>query len=628
MKFDQLDQIIKSIESERNLVKKILNWEIDVESISSNIEFKTILMVVESPNKARTIASFFWQPSKRFLKDLSLYEISLWNKLLLITYSGWHIVDLLKKKYLWWVLYKNNGFYPIYESIKRCIYKFNNDETIQVTDDIEKCKEIQIDKRDLIKSLQDSSLEVDEIYIATDPDTEWEKIAYDIYCLLKPFNINVFRVEYHEVTKKAILNAIDNKREIDINWVKAQIVRRIADRWVWFALSKKLQEKYKWKNYSAGRVQTPVLWWIIERDNKSKDKKAVINLYFNNDENELIGNNKWFYYKKLLILEEENIDKINNFKNKKEINLYIKIIEKNTKIQNPFPPFTTDMMLEEANNKYNFWVDKTMQLAQDLFEFWLITYHRTDSTHISNFWISIAEEYLKSNKLEEYFYPRHWWEEGTHEAIRTTRPYDTNELIKLVNAWILNISLNSDHYKLYDLIFKRFIASQMKPFEYENARIDIIFSDDYDKVVDIPINIIKNWWNLILPFGIYKIEEGNYLSKIDIKLIPKILPYTQWSLIKEMKERGLWRPSTYATIISTLLKRKYIVQLPKTWWIKSTKKWQVVYNFLINNYSKLVSEDFTRELEEYMDEIQNWYDYMKVLKKLYNEISNINWFSN
>ena len=184
------------------------------------------------------------------------------------------------KPYLRGVKVQQNKFIPTYQTIKICK---TPQETITYVDEPPHQRCLQtLDKRQIISDLQEIGEEVDEIYLASDPDTEGEKIAFDFYNLLKPFNPNIYRIEYHQVTKSAILNAINTKRQIDINWVRAQIVRRIADRFVGFALSQKLQQQFKSPNYSAGRVQTPVLGWIIQRDQQVSQKVLEIKLNLQN----------------------------------------------------------------------------------------------------------------------------------------------------------------------------------------------------------------------------------------------------------------------------------------------------------------------------------------------------------
>ena len=618
--FEKLDleKIKKEINEERELIKKIKRGEIK-EEIKQLV--KTTLIIVESPNKARTIANFFGDPTRRIIRGLNVYEVSLGNEIILITSSQGHILDLIKKKGYFGVFKEEEKFYPSYTTIKRCLF---NNEIKQITDDSEFCELMQLDKREFIEAIQKLALEVDEILLATDPDTEGEKISYDLYCLIKPYNKNVKRIEYHEVTKKAILEAIKNKREINIQLIKGQILRRLADRWVGFALSLKLQRDFNDKNYSAGRVQTPILGWVIKRDEESKEKKVLIitELLRKLDEELNKLKEEGVFLSNTLFIEEEKKEELKKIK---EVNkIVFEILEKREETQKPLPPYTTDALLKDANEKLRFSAQKTMQLAQNLFELGLITYHRTDSTHISNKGIEIAKEYLKEKNLIDYFTPRKWGEEGAHEAIRPTKAYDTEELRMLVNSGIIPVRLSSDHYKLYDLIFKRFVASQMKEIKIEFLKTNMKFLKEeetiYEKEVELPNKVLENGFNLINPVKVYFLEENEYNAKVEKKLIPKIPHYNQGSLVEEMKKRKLGRPSTYATIIQTLLRRAYIIEINDQFLVH-TKKGKIVFDYLIKNYNDLVSEEFTRYLEEKMIEIEKEKaDHQVYLKKLFDKL--------
>ncbi len=629
LKFEKIDElnlnkIKEEIKEERELIKKIKEGNVK-EEIKQLI--KTILIIVESPNKARTIAYFFGEPTRRIINGLNVYEVSIGNEIILITASQGHILDLIKKEGLFGALKEEENFYPIYTTIKKCLF---DNKVKQITDDIEFCEVLQFDKIEFIKAIQKTALEVDEVLLATDPDVEGEKISYDLYCLIKPYNKNIKRIEYHEVTKKAIIEAIKNKREIDLKLVKGQILRRVADRWIGFSLSLKLQEDFKDKNYSAGRVQTPVLGWIIKRDKEAKEKKALITIEL---QRAIKNEEKGFYISNKIFIEEENENKIKSISKAKKIE--IDVLEKSEDEEKPLPPYTTDTLLKDANEILKFSAQKTMQLAQNLFEAGLCTYHRTDSTHISNKGIEIAKEFLKEKNLIDYFTPKKWGEEGAHEAIRPTKPYDVEDLKVLVNSGIISIKLTKDHYKLYDLIFKRFIASQMKNTKVEKIKMKIIIKKDkeesYSKEVELINRIIENGFNLVNPIKVYLIEDGEYDVKISKKLVPKIQYYNQGTLVEEMKKRKLGRPSTYATIIQTLLKRAYVIEINNSFLVP-TKRGKIVYDYLTTKYGELISEDFTRYLEERMKEIEekemNHQIYLKELfKKLekYNLWETLKW---
>ena len=594
-------ELVQQIEKERQELKqaKIKNTQ--------SIKIVSSLMIVESPNKARTIANFFWNSSKRQIGPLIVYEFSLPSKVVNITASVGHILDLITKEGTWWVIRENvKNYTMLYGAIKTCLAKFNENELIQVVDEIEKCNKIYLDKYETIKSLRKIAFETDEILLATDPDIEWEKIAYDLFCNLRAFNSNIKRVYYHEVTKKAILEAINNPTSINQNLVNAQITRRVADRWIWFALSEKLQNNFNNTNYSAWRVQTPVLGWILEKTEKLKNKKNVIFL-------KILDYNLNFDLQQNLSPKSGKLD----FKIQKASSQEEQV--------NPSAPFTTDKLLHAWWNQLRFSAQKVMKLAQELFETWLITYHRTDSTHISDKWIQIAKDYLLEKNLLDYFYPRSWWMEWTHEAIRLTKPWDKDILLEQINLWFVPY-LSKDHIKLYELIFNHFLASQSKSAKIIKATFSLTNEqNNLNFELELPYQIIKNWFNIFEK--IEKLELGEYLNnqsqiQVDylIKKIPIETPYTQWTLIQKMKESKLWRPSTYAIIVSTLFKRKYIREIPKTGWLIATKKWKLVYEFLNSLYPELISEQFTRYLEEKLDSIEKWENFQAIIEEIYQKL--------
>ena len=594
----------KEISKEREQVKKILESS---QNSNSPINISTALMIVESPTKAKTIASFFWKPTKRLLKTTLVYEVIIGDKILTIGASLGHIVDLPTQVYLRWIEIKNNIFLPYYQSIKLCK---TPSESISFVDNppYQRCQNI-LDKKDLVGDFQSLAHEVDEVYLASDPDTEWEKIAFDFYNLLKPFNQNIYRIEYHQVTKNAIIEAINNKREIDYNRVKAQIVRRLADRLVGFALSLKLQYKFKSPNYSAWRVQTPVLWWIIQRDQQTKQKIMEIKLNISSPP---------------IVLKEEDITLYSQLQ---QIH-YVNINKISSTIQdiNPYPPFTTDSLISTASEKIGLTPEEIMNLAQSLFEKWVITYHRTDSTHISSTGINIAKEYLKSLNLEDLFVPRSRWPQSTHEWIRPTRPMDKNMLVE--RASISNTTFFPQELQLYEMIFNRVIASQVKE---DSANIDTfnigLLSKEKERIreyeISLATKILKNTWTKFWPYPVYNIQDGIYKFKGGVSLVPKIFHYSFSEIIKQMKQKWLGRPSTYATIIHTLLKRKYAIRILQKY-IKHTSKGEKVYTYLQNLYPDLISEEFTRDLEQKMDQVEKGTNHHEILLKLYKHLVSLN----
>ncbi|AEC52357.1 reverse gyrase [Pyrococcus sp. NA2] len=608
-RFDEvdIDDVLREIDEDRKKVRMVIEGKIS-EQVKDLV--KSALMIVESPNKARTIASFFGQPSKRKIGDLVAYEVSIGDRMLTILASGGHMFDLVTTEgYHGVLMLKRNGkpyFVPIYDTIKRCRdcgHQFVDWEQKGVCP---KCGSRNVhDALENVKAMRELALEVDEILIGTDPDTEGEKIAWDIRNVLSPYTPNIKRIEFHEVTRPAILKAIREARDINEDRVNAQLVRRIEDRWIGFELSQKLWEVFENRNLSAGRVQTPVLGWIVQRYKE-----------FTESETDFLG----------LVLENGISITIENAKgNVSEVTVKDVVIEERE--INPLPPYTTDAMLQDASRFLGFSATKTMQLAQDLFELGLCTYHRTDSTHVSNTGIEIAKEYITQEIGEEYFAPRKWGEEGAHEAIRPTRPVDTGRLIQLIRDGIITLprNLTRDHFRLYDLIFRRFIASQMKPAKviYEEAIISTPFGD---VEVEGYIDVIYDGWSRIKPLPLKKIpklEKGQVIKVKEVKQwrAPKVSLYTQGDVIALMKERGIGRPSTYAKIVQTLLQRGYVIETKGKKKLVPTEKGIKVYQYLMSKYKPLVNEERTRQLEKIMDMVEEAKaDYQDVLNELYDEI--------
>ena len=613
--FEELDleSILGEIDEDREKVRLVMEGK-----ISAKIKdlVKSALMIVESPNKARTIANFFGKPSKTRIGDLVAYEVSVGDRMLTILASGGHMFDLVTDEGYHGVLVEKRNdmlkFIPVYDTIKRC-----RDCGHQFVDWEEKgicprCGSTNVrDALENVIAMREIAQEVDGILIATDPDTEGEKIAWDIRNVLAPYTPNIKRVEFHEVTRPAIMKAIKEAREVNGARVEAQIVRRIEDRWIGFELSQELQRVFENRNLSAGRVQTPVLGWIIERYKEFSESEV----YF-------LG----------LTLENGLQITVEIGKDGKNVEppeyVTVEDVQLEERELNPSPPYTTDAMLKDASTFLKLSAPETMRLAQDLFEAGLTSYHRTDSTHVSNTGIEIAKEYITQELGEKYFKPRHWGEEGTHEAIRPTRPIDTGRLMQLIRDGIIQIpkNLTRNHYRLYDMIFRRFMTSQMVPAKvlYEratiNAGVGTVELEGY-------VEIIENGWTKLrsppmrqLP----KLEPGAKFKVIESKKwkAPKVSLYTQGDIIGLMKERGIGRPSTYAKIVQTLLQRYYVFETRGRKKLVPTEKGIKVYHYLISKYRDLVSEEKTRELEEKMDLIEEGkLNYSQVLNELYHEIA-------
>ncbi|MEM0026092.1 MAG: reverse gyrase, partial [Zestosphaera sp.] len=416
-----LSQVINEINRTREEILAIGRGEL-IEDLKKRVEIKTALMIVESPNKAKTIARMFGRPSIKEYGRLRVYEVNLGNYTLLITASGGHIYELITDQYVngvepadyvYGVLHRRgvsgkSSFVPVFAPIKRCVkcgYQFaslNNSTSCPLCGSGE-----VLSSSDVIQSLREVAYEVDEILVGTDPDTEGEKIAYDLYHVLIPFNKVIKRVEFHEVTRKAVTQALNNPRNINFKLVKAQLLRRIEDRWIGFSLSGRLQNEF-WKYYfcprlastadkhsnvrsrqvskyltlcskyresykrlSAGRVQSPVLGWIIENYRKHRESLSTYLL---------------LYFRDLTVAVKIPIDlrDIITPNNVRDVRVSVKsygVVEEQV---SPPPPYTTDAALSDISSTLRIPASQVMKILQELFEFGLITYHRTDSVRVSD----------------------------------------------------------------------------------------------------------------------------------------------------------------------------------------------------------------------------------------------------
>jgi len=550
---------------------------------------KPALFVVESPTKAKQIARFFGKPSIKVIDSAIAYEVATEKYVLLITASLGHVTDLITNRGFHGVEL-NGTFIPVYSSIKRC-----RECGYQFTEESDKCikcgSENIDDAKSRINALRKIAYEVEEIIIGTDPDAEGEKIAWDIANLLAGCG-KIKRAEFHEITPKAIKVAMENLRSINEDLVKAQIVRRIEDRWIGFCLSQKLWEVFNNRNLSAGRAQTPVLGWIIKRAEEHKEKRRVGVI-------EDFG----------LLLEDIEGG---------EVELEIELIEEKEEKRQPLPPYTTDEMLKDANAILKMPANKAMKIAQALFEGGLITYHRTDSTMVSDAGLKVAKEYLG-----EDFKARKFFKEGAHECIRPTRPWDKNLLQRLIHEKVLQVEeIDWQHLALYDLIFRRFMASQCKEYSIRIKKYKVKYDGgemEEERIIEArgkAYELYKGVWVK------NELPVGKFRKKAVIKYLPKKPLYTQSEVIHDMRTKGIGRPSTYATIVEKLFIRDYVIE--KNGKILPTKRGIEVYNFLSSKYENFVSEERTRKIEEEMDLVESGKaDYKEILQQIYEEVREI-----
>jgi len=429
-----------------------------------------------------------------------------------------------------------------------------------------------ITKKSILNNIRNLVKDVDNIYIAADPDTEGEAIAYHIKNHIKDLikNKTCYRIKFNEITKNAIINAIQNPLDIDMNLVKAQETRRFLDRIVGFKLSPILWNKFNDKFLSVGRVQSVALLLCIEQlnniNNHQAEKHWILSgkFKYNNINLDTISSK----------INDENainsiLDNLDNINNKFDINSFI-----NESYESPSSPYTTTTLQQDAYNNLRYSSKKTMEYAQKLYENGLITYMRTDSVNFSNDFKYKLKTYITNNYGEKYSVIRNFKNkiansQEAHEAIRITDPnkYDISN----------SDDITDYHIKLYKLIWKRTIASQMKKALYTNVNTEI-------KCTNNPLcnnYIFKCEKSFLTDPGFLKIynkeseDYKDYYNKLNKKsnLIidsflctgeinePKSL-YTEVSLIKKLEKEGIGRPSTYSSIIDKLFQKKYVNKGP------------------------------------------------------------------
>lgn len=624
-KFEEFDEFERKKEE---IINKIRQEREAIESKNEKalkklekFKLKTALFIVESPTKARTISSFFGKPVVRIVNGIRVYECVTDKFIMNITATRGHLFDLSLKHdesngIYQGIIKTESDFIPIYSTIKKCR---NCGE--QFTDYLKGegiciyCGSTNVDDQmKTVEVLQSLAQECDIVIIATDPDSEGEKIAKDVYLALRPFAKEIKRAEMHEITFSAFNKALENLRDIDDKLVNAQILRRIGDRWAGFSLSNVMQEEFKRKTMGVGRVQTPVLKWIVENYlSRIKNKKKLLMLQIR------IGN---YQFRIMAKLKRKSFwkgaftIKLKRELKERKIEFSIKEIEE---IQNPPRPFSTTDLLTTAIQKMKTSSDKVMRLAQDLFEAGLITYHRTDSHFISNLGFEIAKRYLKEKDLEKLIKIRQYDKPGAHECIRPTRPLDRQELENAISTGQLRIpiQLSPQHYQLYDLIFRTFVASQMKETPLKKYKIKFkplkleINGDKVEIKIDpliLNINANEDSFVKIYPMTMYK-ELEKITERIatikEVTVIKKIKRlYTEEEIISKMKESGIGRPSTYSIIIKRLIDHGYVIVSPNRRAFIPTKTGVRLIEVLDKYYKWITDVELTREFEETMDKIE------------------------
>jgi len=574
------------------------------------------LVIVESPTKQKTISRFL--PSSFIIRS-----------------SFGHIRDLPEKEM---GVDIENNFEPRYVVIGRA--------------------------KKIIAELNRIASSCDNIYLATDPDREGEAISWHITQVLKNINPDKFkRITFHEITKNAILEALKSPRKIDLNLVNAQQARRILDRIVGYKISPLLWQKIG-GGLSAGRVQSVAVRIIYERD-KEINAFEVKDYYtisgkFKKDEQSFDA--------KMFKWEDENVEKYTTLKlfaedykfrssifDTKEkatacinylLNKKFKVskIEKKTTISKPKPPFITSSLQQEAYNKLGFTPEKTMKIAQKLYEGvniggkmqGLITYMRTDSYNVNEIIQKQALDFIEKNYGKDYrpktpnIYTKKV--KGAQEAHEAIHPTDVNLTPQSIKKY-----LTEDEYKLYDLIWKKFIASQMESAVFDQLSVEIVdetnkavfktggrtlkfdgylrvYQDEEDKKDD------EDEKNILPP-----LKEGDEITLLDLNINSHTTTpppnYNEASLIKTLENHGIGRPSTYATIISTIIKRGY-VKRDKGKKLVITELGRKVTEKLIEFFPDIMSLNYTATIEDKLDDIAdaNLY-WLSLLKDFYEKFS-------
>ena len=551
------------------------------------------LVIVESPAKAKTI--------KKYLgKDFEVVA------------SMGHIRDLPKSKF---GVDVENNFEPHYINMR--------------------------DKSDVIKELKKQAKKSDTIYLATDPDREGEAISWHLAQLL---NLNMNdnnRVTFNEITKTGVQNGMNNPRQIDIDLVNAQQTRRILDRIVGYQLSPFLWKKVK-RGLSAGRVQSVTVRLIVDREREIRSFVPVE--YWSVDAKFTTkGKVRKTFPSKLVTIDGEKVELHTEEETNKILarlegkNFEVTNVKKKVTKKAPAPPFITSTLQQEASKRLSFQSKRTMKTAQELYEgieikgmgaVGLITYMRTDSLRISDEARNSAKTYIEAKFGEKYIpdKPRVFKSKSNaqdaHEAIRPSMPELEPDSIK--------DNLTADQYKLYKLIWSRFIASQMANALLDTVSIDItadncVFRSSGYSVKFDGFTVLyeetkdeEEEDNKILP----EINNGDIVNVKELKgnqhFTQPPARYTEACLIKTLEENGIGRPSTYAPIITTIISRYYVERDGKQ--LKPTQLGEVVTDLMKDHFKKIVDAKFTANMETTLDEVEkgktNW---VETLDKFYKD---------
>jgi DNA topoisomerase-1 len=552
------------------------------------------LVIVESPAKAKTIQKYLGAG----------YEV--------IASMG-HVRDLPKSKM---GVDKDNDFKPQYTDMKG--------------------------KEDVIRELKKRAKKCDKIYLATDPDREGEAISWHIAQMLKLDMNEDNRVAFNEITKTGVRNGMSNPHKIDVDLVNAQQARRILDRLVGYELSPFLWKKVK-RGLSAGRVQSVAVRLVVDRENEIR--AFVPKEYWSIDAKFTAPSSRKVFDAALVAVDGEKLEIPNQaeadglLKRLENAEYTVTSVKKRVTKKQPAPPFITSTLQQEASRKLSFSAKRTMKAAQELYEgvdvqgvgaVGLITYMRTDSLRISDEAKKAAAEYIGTVYGKDYLppEPRNFKTKSNaqdaHEAIRPSTPELTPERVKS--------SLSADQYKLYKLIWERFIASQMA-----NALLDTVSADIDANGCTFRASgySVKFDGFMALYVESTDSEDGTKKMLPELKAEDKLKlksiagnqhftqpppRYTEASLIKALEENGIGRPSTYAPTITTITSRRYVEHEGKA--LKPTNLGEVITELMKDHFKKIVDAKFTAEMENNLDEVEHGEkDWVSTLREFYDDFS-------
>lgn len=539
------------------------------------------LVIVESPTKAKKLTQYL-------------------GKGYVVEASRGHVRDLPKSKL---GVDVENNFEPTYETLR------GSGKTVS--------------------SLKSLAKKADHLYLATDPDREGEAIAWHLLEAWddKKINAKAERAVFHEITKEAVLKAISSPKKLNDDLIDAQQARRVLDRLVGYKLSPVLWKKVR-RGLSAGRVQSVALRLIVEREDEIEafepEEYWEVDLELTTDKKEGITarvielNGKKYEPK-----SEKDVEKVKSWVAQGDY--VVKSVEKRQRTRKPYAPFTTSTLQQQAASRLGMSAKRTMSLAQQLYEEGHITYHRTDSTNLSQQALGMAREYIQKTYGDGYlpkqanvYSSKSKNAQEAHEAIRPTSPKASIEAKGKMTA---------SHAKLYDLIFRRFMASQMIEAQYDITTI-LIAGKQGSHTLEARTSgsiITRDGWMKLFPGSedtiLPDVAEKAPLKYQDILTVQKFTQppprYNDASLVKELEKRGIGRPSTFASIISVILARGYVDRVNKAF--QPTEVGKTVIRFLLKNFPEIIDYDFTANMEDDLDEISlGKKDWRKVMSEFYS----------